>query len=270
MTIKASPELEIKLLLSYQRPDTKTWSALCRLLDATSDVDLAAVKKALTSWPKELPRAAPKKWSQGWRDDQARFPACPRLKYRDLLQLCHDTRENEAHYNLYETAIGTSPLLRLRDGSQAATAWRQQRGEVTLSTGQRLVMGGGQPGLADLGVIMVVEWEKPLHRISLPPLADCRGYTMVGDEAVVQLSPAPVYRLQLYAEVEVKIDGCIPNTAAEYRGESKAKLSPTETEQVQRQKAQTARGGFYQFHERTAEAVAELVKYRDDVVRRLS
>lgn len=251
--------------LSTLRPDTRTWVALCRLLDATPDVDLAVVKKALAAWPKELPRAAPRHWlSSGSLTKNALKAGSP------YLSLCHDTRENEAHYNLYETAIGMSPLLRCRDGSQAVTMWRQPRGEVTLATGQRMVLGGGQPGLADLGGLMLVELEKPLHRISLPPLADRRGFIFVGDEAVIQVSPAPVYRLQLYVEVEVKIDGCIPNTAAEYRGESKAKLSPTETEQVQRQKAQTARGGFYQFHERTAEAVAALVKYRDDVVRRLS
>lgn len=227
--------------LTTSRPDTRTWTAICRLLDAAPDVDLAAVKKALSRWPVEVPRPAPKHW----------LSVCHYDKHK---QLCHDAAENEQMYNLYATAIGTSPLLRLADGSPAVTMWRQPRGEVTLHTGQRLVLGGGQPGLADLGGIMVLEWSK------------CRHTGLECEDGKVE----HLRRLQLYVEIEVKLCGRVPPTAREYVGDSKRALTTTEQEQVQRQRAQIARGGFYGFHDRVSEAIEALARYRDDVVRKLS
>lgn len=241
-------------LLMAPRPDSKTWSAICRHLDdATDSVDLVAVKKALSLWPVEVPRPAPK-W---WLSRSGEMPVCKRTD--QLLRLCLYVHENEAMYAHYVTSLCTSPLLRLRDGSPAVTLWRQPRGEVTLASGQRLVLGGGQPGLADLGGVMVVEL-----RCSI-----CEGKRW---EARVfsECNHAEARKLQLYIEVEVKLDGCIPPSAAEYVGTSKRQLTATEHDQVQRQKTMASRGGGYFFAERVLEAVSSLCKYRDDVVRRLS
>jgi hypothetical protein len=78
------------------------------------------------------------------------------------------------------------------------------------------------------------------------------------------------HRTNLYIEIEIKIDQKIPPLAREYRGISKRVLTQTEQDQCQRQQAQLARGGCYIFAERVAEAIDELVRYRDDVLARMT
>jgi hypothetical protein len=255
---------DVNQLLYTTRPDVATWTALCRVLDATtlSPQQLGEVKKALSSWPREVPRRAPKEWL-----------ACekhPPTVAKLLLSLCLDVTETEQLYNYYIGVISTSLRLRLRDGSPAVTMWRQLRGRVQLQNGTSIELGAGQPGLADLGGIMTVEYDKPLHRMTLPPLADRRGCTFVGNDAIIVVDPAPTYRLNLYVEGEIKTCGNIPPGAREYTGDSKRKLTPTERDQITRQQAQLARGGFYAFADRTEELVDALVRYRDDVVARMS
>lgn len=216
-------------LLATKRPDNRTWAELVGLLgDQTTAAEIAAIKRGLTAWPKELPRPAPK--------------ALP----RQLLPLCLDVAENEQLYHHYITEICGSPRLRLRDGSPAVSLWRQPRGSVTLQSGGQVTLGAGQPGLADLGGFMTVEWEQ------------------WGTGYVTHC------HTNLYVEIEVKIDGKIPNLAREYRGSSKRALTQTEQDQCQRQQAMLRRGGCYIFAERTAEAIEALVQYRDEVLARLS
>lgn len=260
MQLTTSLPGNIVALLQTTRPDVSTWASLTRALDATtlSPQQLADVKKALSSWPREVPRKAPRHWTQ-------HPDAAP--SYRAL---CLDVSETEQLYNYYIGAISTSPRLRLRDGSPAVTLWRQLRGRVQLQNGTSVAFGEGQPGLADLGGVMTVEYDKPLHRVRLPMLVDKRGYTFVGEDAVIVVDPAPTYRLNLYVEIEVKIDGKLPPGCREFKGTSSRQLTDTEQDQIQRQNAQHARGGFYAFAERADEAVDLLSRYRDDVVARLS
>ncbi len=140
---------DINQLLQTTRPDVATWAALCRLLDAASlsPQQLSEVKKALSSWPREVPRRAPREWVP-------EFVGSPRHPY---LSLCCDVTETESLYNYYIAQISTSPKLRLRDGSPAVTMWRQLRGRVQLQNGTSIELGAGQSGLADLGGIMIVE-----------------------------------------------------------------------------------------------------------------
>jgi len=232
---------DVNQLLYTTRPDISTWTALCRLLDATtlSPQQLSEVKKALSSWPREVPRRAPKEWLTCGQ----RPPTVAKL----LLSLCYDVTETEALYNYYIGVISTSPRLRLRDGSPAVTMWRQLRGRVQLQNGTSIELGAGQPGLADLGGIMTVEWAKG------------------------EYGSCPIdHRVNLYVEGEIKTCGNIPPLAREYTGDSKRKLTPTEQDQITRQQAQLARGGFYCFADRAEELVDALVRYRDDVVARMS
>lgn len=227
----------VNQLLHATRPDVATWTALCRLLDATtlSSQQLGEVKKALSSWPREVPRPNNCKWLE------------PRY-----LDLCLHVTETEQLYNYYIGVVSTSPWLRLRDGSPAVTMWRQLRGRVQLQNGTSIELGAGQPGLADLGGIMTVEWQR---------------YSGGGPG---QLLTSSWQRCNLYVEGEIKTCGNVPPSAREYTGDSKRKLTPTEQDQITRQQAQLARGGFYCFADRAEELVDALVRYRDDVVARMS
>ncbi len=228
---------DVNQLLHTTRPDVTTWTALCRLLNTTtlSPQQLGEVKKALSSWPREVPRPNSCKWLE------------PRY-----LDLCLHVTETEALYNYYIGAISTSQRLRLRDGSPAVTMWRQLRGRVQLQNGTSIALGDGQPGLADLGGIMTVEWQR---------------YSGGGPG---QLLTSSWQRCNLYVEGEIKTCGNVPPGAREYTGDSKRKLTPTEQDQITRQQAQLARGGFYCFADRAEELVDALVRYRDDVVARMS
>ena len=229
-------------LLATKRPDSRTWTELVGLLnDQTTAAEITAIKRGLTAWPKELPRPAPKALS------------------RQLLPLCLDVAENEQLYHHYIAAICGSPRLRLKDGSPAVNLWRQPRGTVTLQSGGQVTLGAGQPGLADLGGTMTVEWQKKQGRF---------------DRAMptwpVDPDSVPTYHANLYIEIEVKLDGKIPPGAREYKGSSKRALTQTEQDQCQRQQAMLRRGGCYVFAERAAEAIEALVQYRDDVIARLA
>ena len=228
-------------LLATQRPDSRTWTELVGLLnDQTTAAEITAIKRGLTAWPKELPRPAPK--------------ALP----RQLLPLCLDVTENEQLYHHYIAEICGSPHLRLRDGSPAVSLWRQPRGTVTLQGGGQVTLGAGQPGLADIGGFMTVEW----WQCRLPGCCpDSHGFCQ---------NLTHYRHTNLYVEIEVKLDGKIPPNAREYRGSSKRALTQTEQDQCQRQQAMLRRGGCYIFAERTAEAIEALVQYRDEVLTRMS
>ena len=230
-------------LLATKRPDSRTWAELVGLLnDQTTAAEIAAIKRGLAAWPKELPRPAPK--------------GLP----RQLLSLCLDVKEDEQLYHHYITEICGSPRLRLRDSSPAVNLWRQPRGVVTLQGGSQVTLGAGQPGLADVGGFMTVEW--PCN-VCLGKQWEAQAFL---DFAGCTHTPQ---HTNLYVEVEVKIDGKIPNLAREYKGTSKRALTQTEQDQCQRQQAQLARGGCYIFAERVAEAIDELVRYRDEVLARV-
>lgn len=235
---------DIAQLLSVKRPDSATWRQLCRSLDVAEHIDYVAVKKALASWPRELPRPRPTNWNDAL--------------YNQRLALCIDFDEPDT-YPLYIDGVAKSHLLRLRDGSPAVTLWRQPRGVVELANGTRMAFNDDQPGMADLGAIIVVELA----------CAYCRGrrWEAQGFDSCSHLQ-AP--RIQLYGEVEVKLDGKLPPGCREYRGDSIRVLTKTEQDQVQRQRAQLQRGGCYIFAERVQEAVEALAKFRDDVVGRIS
>ena len=236
-------------LLHTKRPDSSTWTELVGLLnDQTTAAEIAAIKRGLAAWPKELPRPAPK--------------GLP----RQLLPLCLDIAENEQLYHHYIGEICSSPRLRLRDGSSAVNLWRQPRGTVTLQGGGQVTLGAGQPGLADIGGTMTIEWGVS---------GGCACGLLVSVETETRCATChylaqPLYRTNLYVEVEIKIDGKIPNLAREYKGSSKRALTQTEQDQCQRQQAILRRGGCYIFAERTAEAIEALVQYRDDVLIKLS
>ncbi len=243
---------DVNQLLHTTRPDISTWTALCRLFDATtlSPQQLNEVKKALSSWPREVPRRAPKEWLTC----EQHPPTIAKL----LLSLCCGVTETEALYNYYIGVVSTSPRLRLRDSSPAVTMWRQLRGRVQLQNGTSIELGAGQQGLADLGGIMTVEWD----RVSTTTIG--RG------ECLDYVDSKILHRVNLYVEGEIKTCGNIPPGAREYTGGSKRKLTPTEQDQITRQQAQLARGGFYCFADRAEELVDALVRYRDDVVARMS
>lgn len=223
-------------LLANKRPDIQVWAEITKLIDpGTIDkTTIAELKRALASWPKEVPRPAPKSWRGVCAYDQI------------MRSICLDVKEDEQLYHHYLTEICGSPRLRLRDGSPAVNLWRQPRGTVTLQGGGQVTLGAGQPGLADVGGFMTIEWEH-------------------WDQGYVTH-----HRTNLYTEIEIKIDGKIPPMAREYRGTSKRVLTQTEQDQCQRQQAQLARGGCYIFAERVAEAIDELVRYRDEVLARIT
>ena len=223
-------------LLASKRPDLQVWEEITKRIDpGTVDKSTTVeLKRALASWPKEVPRPAPKSWRGVCAYDQL------------MRSICLDVKEDEQLYHHYLTEICGSPRLRLRDGSPAVNLWRQPRGVVTLQNGGQVTLGAGQSGLADVGGTMTVEWEH-------------------WDQGYVTH-----HRTNLYIEVEIKIDQKIPPLAREYRGTSKRVLTQTEQDQCQRQQAQLARGGCYIFAERVAEAIDELVRYRDEVLARIS
>jgi hypothetical protein len=174
-------------LLATKRPDSRTWTELVGLLnDQTTAAEITAIKRGLTAWPKELPRPAPKALS------------------RQLLPLCLDVAENEQLYHHYIAEICGSPRLRLKDGSPAVNLWRQPRGTVTLQSGGQVTLGAGQPGLADIGGFMTVEWGGGD--------GGCACGLVVGSPTEVRCARCryvarPPYRTNLYIEIEVKLDG---------------------------------------------------------------
>lgn len=220
-------------LLASKRPDLQVWEEITKRIDpGTVDKSTTVeLKRALASWPKEVPRPAPKSWRGVCAYDQL------------MRSICLDVKEDEQLYHHYITEICGSPRLRLRDGSPAVNLRRALRGTVTLQGGGQLTLGANQSGLADTDGFMTIEWDKPVRALT--------------------------YRTNFYIEVEIKLDGKIPPMAREYRGISKRVLTQTEQDQCQRQQAQLARGGCYIFAERVAEAIDELVRYRDDVLARV-
>jgi len=208
-------------LLATRRPDHTTWQQMQKLLLYIHPHNVPAVKRQLQSWPQELPRPAAASWP---------------LRHPHLLPLCIEFPETRV-YSLYTTAIGTSALLRLSDGTQAAAVWRQQRGTVELASGRRMSFNEDQDGMADLGVALRVEI---LNSI-----------------------------VELYCEVEVKLSGKIPPTAIEYQGTSRRALTATEQAQVKRQQARLRRGGVYVFADSCDGAVEALVRARDSVIARV-
>lgn len=257
---------DIASLLSSPRPDLTTWKKLCDVVDRTQPdtTTSRAIGQTLAStWPRELPRPAPRAWIQARKDTHGNRT----LFYDYLDHLCLHVVENEALYNHYITSISSHPQLRGDDGMPIVSLWRQPRGVVTLQGGGQITLGAGQPGLADIGGVMTVTpWKGT-------PTCGCGGTSApsFGKKRCPQCryeAQAP-HSLNLYVEVEVKTDGNIPPGANEYRGTSKRALTDTERDQVARQQAQCRRGGFYVFAERVSEAVDALCRYRDDVLARV-
>lgn len=215
------PPLAIEAVLNTPRPDHLTWLQAQKLLTDLHPNHVPAAKRKLAAWPQELPRPADKTWP---------------LRHPHLLPLCVEFPETRV-YSLYTTAIGTSPLLRLSDGTQAAAVWRQQRGTVELASGRRMSFNEDQDGMADLGVALRVELFNSI--------------------------------VELYCEVEVKLSGKIPPTAIEYKGTSRRALTATEQAQVKRQQARLRRGGVYVFADSCDGAVEALVRARDSIVQRV-
>lgn len=215
------PPLAIEAVLNTPRPDHTTWQQAQKLLTDLHPNHVPAAKRKLAAWPQELPRPAVTAWSK---------------THPHLLQLCIEFPETRV-YPLYITAIGTSSLLRLSDGTQAAAVWRQQRGTVELASGRRMSFNEDQDGMADLGVALRIEIARTV--------------------------------VELYCEVEVKLSGKIPPTAVEYQGTSRRALTATEQAQVQRQQARLRRGGVYVFADSCDGAVEALVLARDSVIARV-
>ena len=89
-----------------------------------SGVDVAAIAERLKTWPRELPRPAPKEWIQQRCDAHG-----DRTIFFDYLDaLCLHVVENEALYNHYITTISSHPRLRGDDGMPIVSMWRQPRG----------------------------------------------------------------------------------------------------------------------------------------------
>ena len=208
-------------LLDTARPDHETWQALQKRLPVLPTIHVPSAKAALRNWPQELPRPAVVTWAK---------------THPHLLPLCIEFPETRV-YPLYTTAIGTSPLLRLSDGTQAAAVWRQQRGEVELASGKRMAFNKEQIGMADLGVALRIEISRTV--------------------------------VELYCEVEVKLSGKIPPGAVEYVGTSKRTPNETEQGQIDRQQARLRRGGVYVFADSCDGAVEALVRARDSVIARV-
>ena len=212
-------------------PSADSWAAITSWLDDGQTTELIRLaKQRLGAWPKELPRPAPKRW----------LATAHQALYKPTLGLCLDVKEVDT-YPFYITALSSEPRLKLRDGSDAVSLHRQQRGVVETVMGKKVAMNQDVPGMADLGGTLTVEWGR------WPPFS----------------------RLQLYVEIEIKLDGKIPPQAREYTGTSRRQLTDTERQQVQRQQAQLARGGCYIFADRVADAVEAMVRYRDEVLARI-
>jgi len=216
-----------------RRGGAEAWRRLVGALDAMdalSPGDAQLLRRLVATWPREVPREPPAAWVEAARRGGTRA--------RALLRLCLHVDEVDT-YPLYETALGADPRLQRPDSGSACVVWRQPRGTVTLADGSTMTFGGGQEGLADLGLRLLV-------------------------------APRPGLVVPVYGEVEVKIDGKIPPGAAEYVGTSRRQLDPTEAAQVARQKASTSQGGLYVFADRVADAVDAVVAYRDELLRRLA
>lgn len=230
-------------------PSTQSWAEIVKTIDASSPdaAEVKLIKQQLQRWPRELPRPAPKHWlgedGSFWHKDTQ----------KSLLELCLEVTEVDT-YDLYIKALADEPRLRLSDGMPAVSLHRQQRGTVETMTGRKVTMNGDVPGFADLGGTLTLEW------------GNSQPFYVLGEKAPHTISP---FRIQLYIEIEVKLDGKIPPQAREYKGTSRRQPSKTEHEQVQRQQAQLARGGFYIFADRVANAVEAVVAYRDEVLRRI-
>lgn len=234
-------------------PSAQSWAEIVKAIDAykPEPPEVKLIRQQLQRWPRELPRPAPKHWLDKGNTN--------------LVSLCLDVDEVET-YDLYIKALATEPRLRLSDGMPAVSLHRQQRGTVETMTGRKVSMNGDVPGMADLGGTLTVEWGG---------IGDCvcgRYVDYKGDEvrcSACHYLVEPPHRIQTYIEIEVKIDGKIPPQAREYKGTSRRQLTKTEQEQVQRQQAQLARGGFYIFADRVADAVEAVVAYKDEVLRRI-
>lgn len=247
-----SPQLPPHIVAALSTPSQRSWETIADWLEAEARPEyVREVKQHLAVWPKEIPRQPPKQWLDG-------------ATFKPLLGLALDLTEIQT-YPLYIATLAQEPRLRLRDGSPAVSLHRQQRGVVETATGRKVAMNGDVPGMADLGGTLTVEW-------GFTESCAC-GKTAAG--AISMRCPHCNYttyvpqRLQLYIELEIKLDGKIPPQAREYTGTSRRQLTDTERQQVQRQQAQLARGGCYIFADRVADAVEAVVRYRDEVLARI-
>ena len=244
-----SPSLPPHIVAALSTPSQRSWETIADWVDGGDHADstLLQIKQGLATWPKEIPRPPLKQWLR-------KFPWTS-----NLLSLALNVAETQT-YPLYIAALAQEPRLRLRDGSPAVSLHRQQRGVVETATGRKVAMNGDVPGMADLGGTLTVEWLRRCcwagNDTSLLKCLDCNRLLTT-------------YRLQLYIELEIKLDGKIPPQAREYTGTSRRQLTDTERQQVQRQQAQLARGGCYIFADRVVDAVEAVVRYRDDVLARI-
>lgn len=232
-------------LLNVPRPDAVTWSQLLRQLPTLPVEQLPQVKRMLQAWPRELPR----------RPDKGTPVA--------LKSLCTDFDEVDT-YPLYIAALASDKRLRLCDGSPAVTMWRQPRGVVELLNGTKMTLG--EPGMADLGGTLVLEWGGAPHCAcgELEAQAFPEQSRRCAD---CHYAVAKPHRVELYIEAEVKLDGKIPPQAPEYRGSSSTrKPTATEQDQLTRQRARLARGGFYVFVDHVVDLCDAVVAYRDRVM----
>ena len=246
-----SSSLPHHIVAALSTPSQRSWETIAEWLDGNVDATtIRLLKQHLVTWPKEIPRQPPKLWCEAkdWDD-----------LYKNLLSLSLNVTETQT-YPLYIAALAQEPRLRLRDGSPAVSLHRQQRGVVETSTGKKVAMNGDVPGMADLGGTLTVEWGGGA--------CDCFTYPTIPHLPVCALKQPPS-RIQLYIEIEVKLDGKIPPQAKEYTGTSRRQLTDTERQQVQRQQAQLARGGCYIFADRVVDAVEAVVRYRDEVLARI-
>ena len=247
-----SPSLPPHIVAALSTPSQHSWGMIADWLECVVDnadaTPMRVVKQQLVAWPREIPRQPPKRWI-----------GMEHAKLKTLAAYCLNVTEVST-YNLYITALSVEPRLKLRDGSDAVSLHRQQRGVVETSTGKKVAMNGDVPGMADLGGTLTVEWGGGA--------CDCFAHPTMSHLPICALKQPPS-RIQLYIEIEVKLDGKIPPQAKEYTGTSRRQLTDTERQQVQRQQAQLARGGCYIFADRVVDAVEAVVRYRDEVLARI-
>lgn len=232
-------------LLSTERPTLATWRQLCQRITVSghAPADLRKIAATLSTWPRELPRPMPPEWKRSGCIET--LPEWRKL----YASLCNDICEEDT-YPLYVVAAAGDLRLQLSAGRPAVTLWRQPRGVVELRNGAKMKLG--EEGMGDLGGVLVIE-------------LNCLGCIACDEKRTCKQARL----LQLYVEVEVKLDGLIPPLAAEYRGTSTRKLTQTEQDQVKRQQAMTRRGGCYIFTERTKEMCNALAAFRDSALQQL-